>query len=227
MMKRVNTLFKYPTEKTKLILPSISHYSKANVSDTFNHRLSQINSSHFNVLMLTGWHKNKNIEIVPFVLKELKILGIADVNFVITVPPFHPNSIKLKKMANELSVIDHIIFFDTVQPHEVPMLIENIDAFALLSLLESFSNNIIEAWYFKKALFISNEEWAKGICKKSAIYVNRNDSKNIAKAILNYRANIELQKKLIAESELMLKNYPTPQQKVVDQVNFIKNIIHA
>src|SRR5690606_28839867 len=120
------------------------------ISDSFNSRLNRIINNNFKILILSGWHKNKNIEIVPDILYHLNKKGIKDINFIITVSPNHPESIKLSNKANELNVKDKIIYFDSVNPDEVYHLLEKIDAIILMSLLESFSNNIIEAWYFKK-----------------------------------------------------------------------------
>lgn len=163
MQQRAVDLFNYPKEQTKLILPSISTYVDSEISNEFDLRLKEIDTSKFNFLMLSGWHKNKNIEIIPYILYNLKQSGVEDVNFVITVPKNHPDSLKLKEVATTLSVEKDIVFFDSVSPSEVAPLFKKIDSVALFSLLESFSNNIIESWFFKKPLFISNQEWSHAI----------------------------------------------------------------
>src|SRR5690606_6942683 len=144
-----------------------------------------------------GWHKNKNIEIIPEVLECLFKKKTSNVSFIITVPPNHPESIKLLAKAKKLNVADNIVFFDTVTPFEVPHLIEAVNALALFSKLESFSNNIIEAWTYKKALYISNEEWSKAICKEFAIYVDRNDANDISNKIIKYKNDSGKEEKLI------------------------------
>jgi hypothetical protein len=62
-------------------------------------------------------------------------------------------------------------------------LYEQIDFVFLLSKLESFSNNIIEAWNFKKPLLISDEIWSRSICSNAAVYVPRNDVGQIVSSI--------------------------------------------
>lgn len=224
MQQRAVDLFKYPKEQTKLILPSISTYPDSGISNEFDIRLKEIDASKFNFLILSGWHKNKNIEIVPHILYNLKNAGIEDVSFVISVPKNHPDSLNLKEVATELSVEKNILFFDAVSPSEVAPLFEKIDAVALFSLLESFSNNIIESWYFKKPLFISDEEWSHVICKDAAIYVERTNALKISEAILNFRKDNELQSKLKKSVELIIRDYPNPKEKVDLQLNFLKKI---
>jgi glycosyltransferase involved in cell wall biosynthesis len=223
MRKRATELFKYPVNQTTLILPSVSEY-KTIKDIAFDEVLKKINNKNFNIVLLTGWHKNKNIEILPFILVELKKQGYTDVSFVVTISENHPNSQKLRNIAEEFNVFDNIVFLDSVTPHNIPVLFEHIDGVGLFSLLESFSNNIIEAWHFEKPLFISDEEWSRSICKNAAVYVDRNKSKDIADKIINYRADLNFQEELKILTNKILSKYPTPKEKVSLQLEFIKKV---
>jgi len=223
MQNRAEKLFNFPKENTKLILPSISEYQIIN-DNGFDLVLEKINVNNFNIVLLSGWHKNKNIEILPYVLLELKKQGYRNISFVISVSAHHPNSKKLATKAEEFGVAENLVFLDSVAPHNIPILFQHIDGVGLFSLLESFSNNIIEAWYFNKPLFISNEEWSRSICKKAAVYVDRNNAKNIADKIIKYRCDSVYQESLAVEMKVILNNYPTPKEKVELQIEFIKNI---
>jgi hypothetical protein len=228
MMYRCQSLFNYPKNKTKLILPSISEYSQLLfIEDEVKKHFKNINVSSYNILMLTGWHKNKNIEMVPFILKELYKNNIYDVCFIISVSPNDPNSIKLIDSAASLGVEKNIVFIDTVAPNALPVLFEKIHAMILLSLLESFSNNIIEAWYFNKPLFISDEEWSMAICKDAAIYVKRNSSEDIAKKIIDFRKDKTMQETICKNAKRILVHYPSPKQKVDLQIDYLKEILNA
>ncbi len=227
MQQKVNSLFNYPLEQTKLILPSITEYSLQETSLEFKLRLEKINNTNFNLLMLTGWHKNKNIEIVPDILYNLKKKGIEDVSFVITVAASHPDTIKLIEKATKLGVQNNIVCFDSVEPNEVRILFEQINAVSLFSKLESFSNNIIEAWYFDKPLFISDELWSRAICKDAAIYVNRLESMDIAGKIMDYRKDVRFQETIMSNASKIIKKYPTPFGKVESQVNYLKEVLDA
>lgn len=223
MQERAEKLFNYPIEKTKLILPSVSDYQTIE-DDGFEIILRKINRKNFNIILLTGWHKNKNIEILPDVLFHLKKLGYKDISFLLSVSKDHPNSVKLAKRADEFGVSENLVFLSSVAPHNVPRLFTHVDGVGLFSLLESFSNNIIEAWYFNKPLFISNEEWSRSICKNAAIYVDRNKAKDIADKIIGYRSDINYQENLKYEMEDILKKYPSPKEKVDLQIEFLKKI---
>ncbi len=224
MMKRCSSLYGYPESKTILIFPSISEYSVSHRSADFDDRLRQLDVPKFHILMLTGWHSNKNIQVVPNVLAALKRQGINDVRFIITVAPDHPNSIQLMEIARSMGVADNIILFSAVAPNEVPELIKKSDALALFSLLESFSNNIIESWYFEKPLFISDEEWSRSICNDAVIYVDRNSPFSIAQKIIAYRGDDKLQNETKEFAKLELLKYPDPKKKVALQVEFLRKV---
>lgn len=222
MLKRAIDLFNYPENRTKLILPSISEYPEEPCSDELSTRLKYINPNNFNILLLSGWAKNKNIHMVPDILYQLSLEEKRKVTFIITVSPNHPESIDLLKKAKALGVEQSIIFFGSVLPTEVRFLYKNTSASILLSKLESFSNNIIESWYFNKPLIISDEEWSREICKSACIYVNRENAADIAQKIVLLKSDESVRIKLQNSSSKELRNYPSPEQKIVEQLNFLR-----
>jgi hypothetical protein len=128
------------------------------------------------------------------------------------------------EIARSMGVADNIILFSAVAPNEVPELIKKSDALALFSLLESFSNNIIESWYFEKPLFISDEEWSRSICNDAVIYVDRNSPFSIAQKIIAYRGDDKLQNETKEFAKLELLKYPDPKKKVALQVEFLRKV---
>ncbi len=226
MQARAISLFKVPAHRTKLILPSISEYQNIPASEDLVQRLDKIDTDNFNILFLTGWHKNKNLPMIPQFLSELQKLGTTHVNCVISVPSSHPESINLLAEAKKVGVDHQIVFIDSIRPYELPHLYDKIDGVGLLSLLESFSNNIIESWFFKKALFITDAEWSRAICKDAAIYVNRNDAVNIAKQINQYIKSKESQDSYIENAKNILLDYPSPEEKVNLQITFLYQLLN-
>lgn len=220
MQERCINLFNVKRSRTTWIPPSISTYSTTDRLELPTY------IKDFKVLMMTGWHKNKNIDIVPQVLNELKNIGVLDVSFVITVNPLDPESVSLLKHAKSLGVDKNIFLISQIKPSLIPDLISQVDSIALFSLLESFSNNIIEAWFFEKPLLISDEEWSRSICDQAAIYVDRDNPKSIAENIFKIKSNNDFLKNVVSEGIKALKRYPTPEEKVTMQIDFIKKIFH-
>jgi glycosyltransferase involved in cell wall biosynthesis len=225
MQNRCHELFNYPKDKTTLILPSISSYPIDNQVYTAN-SVSSEEEKPFIVLLLTGWHPNKNIEIIPHVLKSLADRRCTSVKFHITVDKNHDSSKSLMEKAEELHVSEYIELIGAVLPEEIPQTIGNSDAIGLFSLLESFSNNIIEAWYFKKPLLISDEEWSRAICKDAAVYVERKNPNHIAEMILNLKNNPSFSNEIVKKGTHISSSYPSPKDKVKLQFEFINNVLN-
>lgn len=222
--KRAGELFNYPSHNLHLVLPSISTQGISEKSEEFNNRLKILKEDYFYVLMLTGWHKNKNIEIVPQVLKELKDKGEDKVRFIITVPDHVSQSQELITAAKEKGVQENLLLFGSVLPYEVPSLINRINLIALLSKLESFSNNIIEAWVYKKPIMISDEAWSRSLCHDAALYVDRDDARDIAEKIIKIKNSKRMQEEIVEQYSEILESYPSPELKVTQQLTILKNI---
>ncbi len=225
MQRRVHQLYKYPLSKTVFIRPSVSPvHDIIKASDEFVKKTEDLFGK-FTILILSGWHKNKNMDKVPDILHELALLGIKDVSFAITVSPEHPESQAMMSEAERNGTSHNIKLIGTVLPTDIKFLYEKIDIVLLLSLLESFSNNIIESWTYKRPLLISNLDWAKSICKEAAVYVDRDDVSAIARKIKDLKDNSELYNKMVESGTRELVTYPTPKQKVEQQLDFLTRII--
>jgi glycosyltransferase involved in cell wall biosynthesis len=178
-------------------------------------------------LFLCGWQLNKNIMLIPEIAFRLKQLSI-DFQFVITAPK--DNSREHNQFVDKmksLDVIDYIKIIGPVKKEELASLYEKINFVFLLSKLESFSNNIIEAWYYKRLLIISDELWAKSICKDAALYVDRDNVNFIAKTIQLLIENDMIKKNIIENGEKEILNYPTIKERTIEEINFIKKIYES
>ena len=83
---------------------------------------------------------------------------------------------KLAKSQLAKKVDELILLIGKIEKKNLPSLFDQIDFVFLLSILESFSNNIIESWTYKRPLIISDEHWARTICEGAALYVNNNNN---------------------------------------------------
>ena len=173
-------------------------------------------------LFFCGWHRNKNFMIIPFLAAELRKRNI---NFHFMITANKDNSldyIKFQEQVEKFGVQDMISVIGSIKKEEISSLYEQIDFVFLLSKLESFSNNIIEAWYFKKPLIISNELWAKSICKEAAVYVNRENSVELINELERYLKNKELLEKVIIKGCENLLEYPTIEERTNQELNYLK-----
>lgn len=175
-------------------------------------------------MFLCGWQLNKNIMLIPEIASYLKKDKFPFL-FIITAPL--DNSSTHKSFVDKIkkyNVEDYIYLSNSVPKEQLKSLYEQIDFVFLLSKLESFSNNIIEAYSFNKALIVADEEWSRWICKDSAIYVDRDNPFEIAKTIKQYSENKDLYNFIIKNGLKMLKTYPSIETKTIQELDFIKKV---
>jgi len=210
----------YGLKETKLIKPSVNFDIKL-----LDYSLPFEKAGGAKVgLFLCGWQLNKNVMMMPLIAKALKDKGI-DFHFIITAPD--DGSIEcqsFKKEVFKLDVEDMIHIVGSVDKGFLESLYEQIDFVFLLSLLESFSNNIIEAWYFRKPLIIAEEEWAKSICQDAAVYVRRNSCEDIVDKIISLIKNNHLVNEKIANGCEILKTYPSIEKRTKEELEYISYV---
>ncbi len=222
MEVRSHSLFNIKPNKTIYIPPSFSQNFE-NKSYTLPSDNRQINCK---LLMLSGWHLNKNIMSVPEIAYSLKKSNI-NFHFIITAPLNNSSEhLTFLKLLKKYSVEDLVSLIGQVKKEQLKSLYEKIDFVVLMSKLESFSNNVIEAWQFRKPLVISNANWAKEICKDAAYYIERDNPSKIANALIHLYKNESIQKNIVNNGLLKLKEYPTIEEKTMMEMKFIEKIYH-
>jgi glycosyltransferase involved in cell wall biosynthesis len=210
----------YKKQKTKYIMPSAEFKGSNNITSSDNSP-----SSIQQGLFLCGWQLNKNIMLIPLISKHFRRLGV-DFHFILTAAP--DGSILHKQfmsLVEKYDVQNMISLIGPVSKLGLPKLYGQIDFVFLLSKLESFSNNIIESWFFKKVLLVADEPWSRAICGNSAAYVNRDSPEEIANVVVNLISNNSKRKSLINYGLIRLKSYPDVECRFLQEMKFLEEII--
>lgn len=220
MQNRCVELFRINSKKTKFILPSID------ISfSTKELKIPLINNSSIKILLLCGWQKNKNILKIPAIANELKKSNKKFV-FVITAPPDNSEDHCIfRKLVNYYCLNDMVILIGPIKKEYLRSLYQQVDIVLLISKLESFSNNIIESWYFEKPLIITDAEWSRSICAQAAHYVEIDSIDSISNGILEIANSVNMINEIIKNGRNQLKVYPTIEEKTNEEIIFIKSII--
>ena len=219
MEERCNSLFQISKDRTIFIPPSfsLSTYQEDLI-------LPELNVKSLKLLMLCGWQLHKNIMMVPEIAFQLKKRNLK-IQFIITAPKDNSKLHEdFQTIVNNYDVQDMISLIGPIKKQQLKSLYEQIDCVLLMSKLESFSNNIIESWYFNKPLIVSNEEWAHSICKNAAYYINRNSAKDISNSIRELVSSPLIQIELIEEGKNQLENYPSITEKTRKEIAFLEKI---
>jgi glycosyltransferase involved in cell wall biosynthesis len=220
MQERAHHLFSYSLDNTVYIEPSVSIFDETSINLDYQY-LREIPD--FKVLYLSSWHLNKNLTILPsvaYLLKKVKV----KIKFVLSL---NFDSAEIKPLVDQIELFgvgDYFTFVGKVKAIHVHQVVKSCDAMILLSKLECFSSNVIEAFYFKKPLIISNEPWARAVCESAAVYVNRDDAQDIFNNIIGLLNDKEATDTLTQKGIEVLKHFNNPREKVVKQVKFLEYI---
>ena len=216
LYRRSKQLFKI--KKTSLILPSIPVEQKSTSSPLV------ADPSKFRILLVCGWQRNKNILLVPELASHL-IKEIPNAEFIVTTEL--DNSLisnEFDALLDQFETRDNISLIGQVGKSQLQDLYQKTNCLLLLSKLESFSNNIIEAWKFKSPLVISNEHWARGICENSALYCDRDSCIDITSRLVEVSKSPAVRDELINSGLDQLKKYPSDEERFFQEIELLRSL---
>jgi len=162
------------------------------------------------VLYLSGPHPNKRIIKLIDIAKVLKEESL-EFKFVLTLP----ESNYTKQIFNQIqsnSLNDYFINIGPVEQQDVSSLIYSVDAMINIAVLESFSNNVVEAWSMNKPLIITDDEWARESCKDAASYIDIESRESISTVFSNL-SNADYNSQKIRKGTEMLDIMPSLEDK--------------
>lgn len=207
-------------KQTKYIKPSVNFEIRNDV-----YVLPLVKSRDTKIgLFLCGWQLNKNIMLIPDLARLFSEKG-CDFRFIITAPEDNSEICSaFKERVRKFEVEEKVYIVGSIPKEYLASLYGQVDFVFLLSLLESFSNNIIEAWYFNKPLVISDEEWARSICGKGAVYVARDKPDGIVNTVLDVISDRRLLVDILNGGRNQLESYPSIDERTLQELRFIKDV---
>lgn len=173
------------------------------------------------ILLAASWHPNKNLDQVPAIAARLEEMGIS-ADFIITISEESRGGRLLSTQFDRRDISERLHLIGTVGPAELQEELHNADVILLISELESFSNNIIEAFASRTPLVISDRDWAHSIAKGAALYADPYDAHEVAAAI---RKALEpsTQKKMVRLGQEILDGYRDPTERAKTILNFVRS----
>ncbi len=219
MMQRAQSLFGRNADDLIYIAPSITAFSAEEMP-----AIPEQQQVPFNILVLSSWHPNKNIHLIPDILVALTQLGHPDTCFTVSLSEKDEKIQPFIADCKAKGVYERVRFIGTVAPKDVPECYRQANAVLLLSKLECFSSNIIESWSFSRPLIIADEEWSRAICNDAALYVPRDNADGIAAAIAGLIRQPETAAALREKGTAELRHYNSPREKVEKQIAFLCKI---
>ncbi|EAQ31905.1 glycosyltransferase family 4 protein [Idiomarina baltica] len=219
MLYRASRLHDYPSERATYVAPSVTQFEQSWTDSRFEQDGSD---ESYKILYLSSWHLNKQIHILPAVASKLKSKGVK-VKFLLSLSD---DSTEVERFLTPkieyYKVNDYFKFLGKVEAKYVHQVVKGADAMILLSKLECFSSNVIEAFFFGKPLIISDEAWARSACDDAALFVDRDSVESIGKAVESLNSDIELQEDLKRRGKARLSSFNSPEEKVDAQIEFLE-----
>jgi len=215
---------KLTLERTAVIPPAVSPYV-TNLPPNVNLEilLNSLPETH-RVLLAASWHGNKNLVVIPDVAAGLKREG-QEVTFVFTLDRTSTGARELLRRAELLGVSNSLRFIGEIPQESIGVVLQEMDAVMLLSELESFSNNVLEAFGSATPLIISDRDWARSACFDAAIYVEPNSPTSIARGIVS-TMNLGRAQELTRLGTVVLEQkYRTQNDRLVELIDFIQRIV--
>ncbi|MGO8698222.1 MAG: glycosyltransferase family 4 protein [Limisphaerales bacterium] len=164
-------------------------------------------------LFLNSANPNKRIHLLPDLAAEMRSRGANDFVFVTTMNPESFYSRDVAARFREMKLERHFQNLGPVAPDRVASLIACADAMCNFCRVESFSNNFIEAWTMQLPLVVTDCDWAKAACGRSALYVNPENLAECALTLGRLMQDANLRRSIVEEGKLQLKKHPTSQEK--------------
>ena len=170
-------------------------------------------SETFTIGLFSGWHPNKNWELLPEVARKLCCLGVTQVEFHLTADESDGCVNQIIDRAQTLGVSHMLHLIGKIGFRERAQFLASCDAIMLLSNLESFSNNVYEAWASGSTLIISNRDWAKSVVGDAAVLVELNPD-GIATSIELLVSDPTRQRKLRCAGLDRLRSMPSHMERL-------------
>lgn len=141
----------------------------------------------FRILCLSGlaFHKNLwRLYDVAALLHRYKAPVIFRCSFTRAAFEQHVATMNRRAIFHEEVLRSMFDFAGPVAPDDIGSLYFDADAVLNMSDLESFSNNYMEAWKASSLLLCSDRDFAREVCKESAIYFEPHDPHSVTESIL-------------------------------------------
>lgn len=206
--------------RTLIVNPSFSshiHPSRANLGDVESIRFGI--GADFSVLFACGEQRHKRLHLLPEIAREIMRLG-RHIKFVITIDVSCVIGRQLAQAAADYEVSEFFHFVGKLDGEHLAKYILACDAMANIAVLESFSNNFVEAWLFGRPLIATNDEWARESAGDAAVFIDPENPALAAREIIFLMDHRDFQARLVELGRIELRTrYQTPENKYRQYLN--------
>lgn len=214
LRRRAVEICGFPPHRVSVVKMAPSELvSPQKIIDEIRERFDSILPQVFRFLILSGAHPNKRIHLLGKVADHMRKRGVREFVFVSTMDEKHPYTHIVRQSFIDHGAGDYIVNLGPITPDNVASLIDVCHAMGNFSVLESFSNNFVEAWRMGKPLVVTDADWARDSCGNAAIFVDVEDAEETADMLIQLKNDAQLRESLVASGYEQLRSFLTPERK--------------
>lgn len=173
----------------------------------------------FKLLVLSSYFVHKNLELVNEICNLMRVKGIPDVHFTMTLHEKDFNRIIEPKNRKFVSNVGKQL------PQDCPQLYLDSDALFLPTLLECFSANYVEAMCMGRPIVTTDMGFARTVCQDAALYFQPLDAQNALDRILDLKNSRELYKTTVDAGRKQLPRFGTPKQRLEKYLQIFRELV--
>lgn len=198
---KINETFGVPTNRIKVI----SNCLPKNLESRSQKKKEQ-SKIHYRILSFSSPYPHKNIDLIPYVIKELKTLGYSNFTFMVTIPEGKFLN-KFNRIVEELGVTEHIENMGYIKLDKVASLYEVSDILFLPTLLEVFSVTYLEAAHYGLPIVTTDLPFSRSVCRDKALYFKPKDPHSAALNLYSLMNKSSVYEEFERNSKMLIRDY--------------------
>lgn len=221
LAQRAIKLFNFPKEHTYVVKMAVNSLIDKHRNKVYkNLKYADKINEKFKILYLAGAHPNKRQHLLIELTKSIIAQGYKNFIFITTMAKSKYSNPILNKFIDK-NLENYVLNIGPIDNDKCAKLISECDAMINIALLESFSNNFVEAWAMRKPLFVTDADWSRSCCGNAAIYLDMKNPSKSAEKIINICNDPKSRNIMIKEGVEQLENYLTAEEKTLQYINII------
>ena len=223
LRKRAIELCNFPSERIGVVRMAPSELvSQKKIKPELTEKFENKLPSSFRFLFLSGSHPNKRQHLLMAIARRMIDNGFRRFSFVTTMDTKDTYARNTIDSFQRNGLSEFLVNLGPIPSSDVATLINCCDAMCSFSVLESFSNNFVEAWRMEKPLIVGDTDWARDACGEGAVYVEPTDAAECAAELIKVASDSIVRIKKVEFGKIQLNTYPTAEQKNMDYYNQIE-----
>jgi glycosyltransferase involved in cell wall biosynthesis len=168
------------------------------------------------LVTITHNYPHKNLKVIPNVGQILSQRGLRCI-FIVTIPQdeYQSLSADFRRFTYNVGPVDVL---------ECVNLYRQVDALFLPTVLECFSVSYLEAMYHQLPILTSDLDFAREVCKNSALYFDPESPQDMADKVSMLLSDPEVIGEIVKQGNKLLGSHPTNKDRVSQYLEYIQSV---